>query len=86
MKKIVGAAIVVLLLIVVGIVVYVARNTNSIVKHAIESIGSQYLGAPVRVGSVDISLQDGRGTLKNLEIGNPPGYAGPYALRAGSCR
>ena len=81
--KVIGAALIVLLLIAVGIFAYVARNTNSIVKNAIESIGSQYLGAPVRVGAVDISLQDGRGTLKKLEIGNPPGYAGPYALRAG---
>jgi hypothetical protein len=81
--KVVGAAVIVLLLIAVGIFAYLARNTNSIVKNAIESIGSQYLGAPVRVGAVDISLQDGRGTLKKLEIGNPPGYAGPYALRAG---
>lgn len=81
--KIIGAAVAVLLLIVVGVFAYVALNTNSIVKDAIESIGSEHLGAPVRVGSVDISLQDGRGTLKDLTIGNPPGYAGAYALRAG---
>ena len=81
--KIIGAAIIVLVLIAVGIFAYVALNTNSIVKNAVESIGTQYLGAPVRVGSVDISLKDGRGTLKNLEIGNPPGYASGNALRVG---
>lgn len=80
--KIIGAAIIVVLLIAAAVFAYVARNTNSIVKNAIESIGSQYLGAPVRVGAVDISLQEGRGTLKDLEIGNPPAYVGPYALRA----
>ncbi|HEY6598861.1 MAG TPA: hypothetical protein VIZ30_06095 [Pseudomonadales bacterium] len=80
--KVVGTAVIVLLLVVVGVFVYFARNTNAIVKDAIESVGSRYVGAPVRVGSVDISLADGRGTLKDLEIGNPPGYAGAYALRA----
>ena len=77
--KIIGAAVVVLLLIVVGVFAYVALNTNSIVKDAIESIGSEHLGAPVRVGSVDISLQDGRGTLKDLDDRQSAG------LRGGLC-
>jgi hypothetical protein len=54
------------------------------VKNAIETIGPQYLDAPVRVKDVDISLQDGRGTLTNLEVGNPAGYEGPYAVRVGT--
>ncbi len=81
--KVIGAVVGVLLLIAVGIFAYIALNTNSIVKNAIESIGSRHLGAPVRVGAVDISLKDGRGTLKDLTIGNPPGYVGPYAVRVG---
>jgi hypothetical protein len=82
--KVLGVAILVLLLLVVGVFVYVGYNTNSIVKNAIETIGTQYLGAPVRVKDVEITLQDGRGTLKELEIGNPPGYSGAYALRVGA--
>ncbi len=82
--KVIGIAIGLLLLLVIGVFVYVAYNTNSIVKNAIETIGPQYLGAPVRVKDVDISLQDGRGRLTNLEVGNPPGYEGPYAVRVGT--
>jgi hypothetical protein len=82
--KVVGVAIALLLLLVIGVFVYVGYNTNSIVKNAIETIGPQYLGAAVRVKDVDISLQDGRGTLTDLEIGNPSGYEGPYALRVGT--
>ena len=82
--KILGGIVAVVLLLVVGVFVYVGYNTDSIVKRAIETIGPQYLGARVSVGSVDISLKDGRGTLKNLEIGNPPGFDGPYALRIGT--
>ena len=76
--------IVLLLLLVVGVFVYVGYNTNSIVKNAIETIGTQYLGAPVKVKEVEIALQEGRGTLKELEIGNPPGYTGAYAMRFGT--
>ncbi len=82
--KIIGVAIVLLLLLVVGVFVYVGYNTNSIVKNAIETIGTQYLGAPVKVKQVEIALQEGRGTLKELEIGNPPGYTGAYAMRFGT--
>lgn len=82
--KVIGVAIALVLLLVIGVFVYVAYNTNSIVKNAIETIGPQYLGAPVRVKDVDISLQDGRGTLTDLEVGNPPGYEGPYAVRVGT--
>ena len=82
--KVIGVAIVLLLLLVVGVFVYVGYNTNSIVKNAIETIGTQYLGAPVKVKQVEIALQEGRGTLKELEIGNPPGYTGAYAMRFGT--
>lgn len=82
--KVIGVAVALVLVLVIGVFVYVSYNTNSIVKRAIETIGPQYLGAPVRVKAVDISLQDGRGTLKDLEIGNPAGYEGPYALRVGT--
>jgi len=82
--KVIGVAIGLVLLLVIGVFVYVGYNTNSIVKNAIETIGPQYLGAPVRVKDVDISLSEGRGTLTDLEIGNPPGFEGPYALRVGT--
>lgn len=82
--KVLGVALLLLLLLVVGVFVYVGYNTNAIVKNAIETIGTQYLGAPVNVKEVEIALQEGRGTLKELEIGNPPGYAGAYAMRFGT--
>jgi hypothetical protein len=82
--KVIGVIVAILLLIVIGIFVYVGYNTNAIVKTAIETLGTQYLGAPVSVGKVDIALADGHGTLSELEVGNPPGYAGAYALRIGA--
>ena len=82
--KVIGVVVAILLVIVIGIFVYVGYNTNAIVKTAIETLGTQYLGAPVSVGKVDISLADGHGTLNELEVGNPPGYTGAYALRIGT--
>jgi hypothetical protein len=67
--------------VVVGVVVYIAQNVNSLVEGAIEDLGSQALGTTVRVASVDISLTEGRGTIKGLEIANPKGYDGPYLMQ-----
>lgn len=79
--KTVGIIVGVLLIVVVGVVVYIAQNVNSLVEGAIEDLGSQALGTTVRVASVDISLTEGRGAIKGLEIANPKGYDGPYLMQ-----
>ena len=79
--KTVGIVVGVLLIVVVGAVVYIAQNVNSLVENAIEDLGSKALGTTVRVASVDISLTEGRGTIKGLEIANPKGYDGPYLMQ-----
>ena len=40
----------------------------------VETIGSEMTGTPVTLGVVELSLLNGRGTLKDLRIGNPNGY------------
>lgn len=54
------------------------------VKLAVERYGPALVGAPVSVGAVILSPWSGRGTLRNLVIGNPPGFKGAHALKAGS--
>lgn len=54
------------------------------VRVAVERYGPAYIGAPVVVGSVVLSPWSGRGTLRNVIIGNPPGFKGAHALTAGS--
>lgn len=54
------------------------------VKLAVERYGPAFIGAPVSVGAVVLSPWSGRGTLKDLVIGNPPGFKGAHALAAGS--
>jgi uncharacterized protein involved in outer membrane biogenesis len=68
-----------ILVVLVAVVVYVVVNAGDIVKQIIEDVGSDALGAPVTVRSVDLSL-DG-GAISGLQIGNPKGFETPYAIR-----
>lgn len=58
------------------------NSLDVVVKTAIERFGPDIVGVAVAVGEVKIDATDGRGTLRGIEIGNPPGYAAPRALRA----
>lgn len=54
------------------------------VKLAVERFAPAIVGAPVTVGAVVLAPFSGAGTVTNLEIGNPPGFKGPFAVRVGS--
>jgi hypothetical protein len=83
-KILIGLAVLVLL---VGGGVYLAYNSlDIIVKMALEHYGPQVTGAAFKVGDVKLSVRDGRGTLRNIEIGNPAGFASPRAARLGEIR
>ena len=67
--------IVAILTILIGVVVfYISANLDSIVQGVIEKVGSEALGVDVTVGSVELHLKEGRGTIRDFEITNPPGY------------
>ena len=76
MKRVIFFAAAVLLLGIIGIGVYLYNNIDPIVKSAIEKNGSTILGTEVSVGSVDISLKSGRGTIRNVKVKNPDGFDG----------
>ncbi|MEA3292539.1 MAG: hypothetical protein U9Q71_09605 [Pseudomonadota bacterium] len=54
---------------------YVYRNLDEIAEAAIERNGSRALGAEVEVGSVEIKPGEGRATIRDLTVANPPGYS-----------
>jgi hypothetical protein len=62
---------------------YLLSNLDSIVKSAIEQYGSEITGTRVRVGSVKISLTEGRGTIRGLRVGNPSGFSNDDAFSLG---
>ena len=63
---------------------YLHSNLDSIVKNAITKVGSEMTGVSVDVDHVDIVLAEGRGEIGGLEVDNPRGYKGRYALKLGS--
>jgi hypothetical protein len=83
-KVLIGLAV---LLVLVGGGIYLAYNSlDIIVKMALEHYGPQVTGASFKVGEVQLSIRDGRGTLRNIEIGNPAGFSSPRAARLGEIR
>lgn len=76
MKRVLIVVVAVLLIGIIGIGVFLYNNINPIVKSAIEKNGAAILGTDVSVGSVDISLKNGRGTIRGVKVKNPDGYDG----------
>ncbi|MSO65716.1 MAG: hypothetical protein EXQ85_07970 [Alphaproteobacteria bacterium] len=67
---------------VVVVVVFVFLGfLNSIVKTAIETAGSAATKTKVTVRDVDISVTEGKGTIRGLVLGNPGGYKTPSAMQ-----
>lgn len=80
-KVLVGAGIV--LVVIIAGLFYLGSRLDSIVKAAIERYGSEATGTQVSVSSVELSLRDGRGTVRGLSIANPPGFSAGDAIRFG---
>jgi uncharacterized protein involved in outer membrane biogenesis len=53
---------------------------ESLLHGAVEDIGSRITKTPVQLREVDLSVFSGRLVLKDLSVGNPPGYQTPAAL------
>lgn len=80
MKKIlIGISAIVV--VVVLAVVFFLGNIDKIVKGALEGVGSELLGEPVKVASVKIELKSGSGQITGLTIANPTGYSAPNAFQ-----
>lgn len=65
----------VLLVVVAIVLLLLMQNLDTLVKEAIVRYGSAAAGTSVRVAEVDITLREGRGTLRGLTVANPPGYS-----------
>ncbi len=63
----------------VGLGAWLYLSLDWIVKHAIESYGSDILEAAVEVDEVRVSPVDGAGKIRGLRIGNPKGFRTPSA-------
>jgi hypothetical protein len=81
-QKLIIAALAVLI-VITAVSVYLYSNIGSIVKKGIERYGTDVCGTRVTVGSVDISLKNGRGTVHDVRVANPDGFSHDSAVRLG---
>ncbi|MEJ2136819.1 MAG: AsmA family protein [Desulfofustis sp.] len=61
-------------------------NLDKILKGAIEGVGTELLGVPVTVTSVDLDLKSGMGQISGISIANPPGYQAVNAFKLDNIR
>ena len=59
---------------------------ETLLRRAVEDIGSGLTKTPVQLRQVDLSLFSGRLVLKDLSVGNPPEYQAPVALSVRAIR
>lgn len=85
MKKILAILGGVVLVIVIAVFLLLG-SLDSIIKGQIEKVGTELTGVPVTVGSVELSLTDGAGTISGLTIANPPGYSDNPAFSLGTLK
>ena len=78
--KILGGSVLAIVAVVVIVMVVALQNLDGIIKNVIETVGSQVTQTKVTVSEVKFSLKDGRGEIRGLKIGNPPGYTSAYAF------
>ena len=81
MKKVFLMLLVLAVLVAAGLF-WLSRNMDSLVKQGIERYGSAMTQAQVTVGAVNISPTDGKGSLRDLSVGNPAGFKTAHALKA----
>jgi hypothetical protein len=86
MAKKVLIGIAVLVLVAGGAAFLAYHSLDLVMKVALEHYGPQVTGVTFKVGDVKLAPREGRGTLTNIEIGNPAGFSAPRAARLGEIR
>lgn len=70
-----GGVVLALVVVVVAIVFYVFASLDSIVKTAVEEVGSEVTQTKVSLNGVEISLTAGSGALRGFSMANPQGFS-----------
>lgn len=80
MKKIfIGIAVVIV--IIVGVAVYGASQSGTIIQEAVLEYAPPATGADVSLDNVNVSLMGGTAGLSGLTVGNPAGFKSDYAFK-----
>jgi hypothetical protein len=82
MKKL-AIALLVLAAIAGAVLFWLSGNLDGLIRSAVASYGNAMTKAEVNVGAVKIAPADGKGTISDLLIGNPPGFKTAHAMKVG---
>ncbi|HSR55112.1 MAG TPA: hypothetical protein VLN73_02650 [Alphaproteobacteria bacterium] len=83
-KKIVGLAVLLIVVVVAGIFIYLSMNYSSIVKAGVETHGPKFTKTSVSMDGVKVSPFAGEVELLEFLIGNPEGYKTTHAFKVDS--
>lgn len=75
--KVLGGLLALSALLIVLSVYWLSNNMNSLVKNAIEQVGSDTLKTEVRVANVDIDLKASKVSLSGFTVANVTGFDAP---------
>lgn len=84
MKRAIVIGVVAVVVVIGGAVFFLFSNIDSIVKAAVEEVGSRATQTKVTLNSVKISPTSGEGALNGFRMGNPAGYKTESAMRFGT--
>ena len=83
MKKKILIICCVIVIVLLGIGYFLFTNLDSIAKSLIESVGTEVSGTKVTVGSVKLSVTEGRATILDLQFANPKGFSDKPMISCG---
>lgn len=86
MKKYIFIGVGVLVVAIIGAIILAIMNLGDIIKAATEEYGPQFTKTEVRLGSADISILSGSGSLNEFYLGNPKGFSMPSAIECETIR
>lgn len=69
---------------IIAAIVLVILNLGDLVKAAVNNYGPPITQTEVHLGSADISVLSGSGTLSDFYLGNPKGFKMPSAVECGT--
>jgi hypothetical protein len=81
MKKFIAIAVIAIVAVIIGVVVYIGSNIDGIVKAGVETYGPRFTGSEVRVANVSSSLLGGEVAVEGLFLGNPKGFKTAHAFK-----
>lgn len=84
MGKVLKIGIVLVVLLVAALAAsmwWVSSHLDDILVRLIREVGSEAAGVAVTVDDAELSLREGRGSIRGLTIANPSGYESEHAIR-----